>query len=215
MRAPGFWFQDPGLASHLLTPASLVWRLGAGARAILTKPEQSPVPVICVGNLTVGGAGKTPTTAAIAARLSAEGHQVAIVSRGYGGRVKGPYLVNPARDKAVDVGDEPLLLAQTATVWVARDRAAGARAAAYEGAELILLDDGFQNPGIVKEASILVVDAEEGFGNGQVMPAGPLREPMMQGLARADLVLLIGSPDQQTRAAARWPSLRSATRASL
>jgi tetraacyldisaccharide 4'-kinase len=145
--------------------------------------------------------------AALAARLAAEGRMPAIVTRGHGGRILGPHRVDPASDTYRDVGDEPLLLAATAPVWVARDRAAGARAAAEAGADIVLLDDGFQNPGLTKTASILMVDAASGFGNGRVIPAGPLREPVAGGLARADAVVLVGSEADADRTLARWPEL--------
>lgn len=218
MKAPGFWYRErPGAAGFLLWPLTLFWRLGGAVRARRLRPRRAPVPVICVGNLTAGGAGKTPTVAAWAARLADGGRRVAIVGRGHGGRVVGPHRVDPDRDAAAGVGDEALLLARTvpAAVWVARDRAAGAEAAARAGARLVLLDDGFQNPGLIADASVLVVDAGAGFGNGRLIPAGPLREPLVGGLARADLVLLIGEPEQRRRAVARWPQLAGAAPARL
>jgi tetraacyldisaccharide 4'-kinase len=151
-----------------------------------------PVPVLCVGNLVAGGAGKTPVVLSLAARLGARGRAVHILSRGYGGSLAGPVRVDPARHSAAEVGDEPLLLAQAAPTWVARDRARGGRAAAEAGAALLLLDDGLQNPGIAKDLSLLVVDGGYGFGNGRVLPAGPLRESLAAGLARADAVVLMG-----------------------
>lgn len=214
-RPPAFWFRAPGVLSALLTPASWFWRLGAALRSWRTTPVRVPVPVICIGNLTVGGAGKTPMAAALLARIAATGREVHLVSRGYGGRLAGPHRVDPLGDSAADVGDEPLMLAQSAVVWVARDRAAGARAAAEAGAELIILDDGFQNPGLVKDMGIVMVDAGQGFGNRRVVPAGPLREPVSAGLARADLVVLVGDQASRSAARARWPELGTALDAEL
>ena len=214
MRAPGFWSRppvDPGLSARLLAPFSLLWRLGGRIRARRTRPWHAPVPVICVGNLTAGGGGKTPLVAALLPRLEALGLAPHVLSRGHGGRLRGPHRVDPARDGAAAVGDEPLLLAAFAPVWVARDRAAGARAAAAAGAGAIVMDDGFQNPGVVKDLSILAVDAASGFGNARVIPAGPLREPLDAGLARADLAVLIGPPQARASARRRWPALERLT----
>jgi tetraacyldisaccharide 4'-kinase len=168
--------------------------------------------VICVGNLTAGGAGKTPTVAALAGLLASRGVAAQVVSRGHGGRLAGPVRVDPRRHAAVDVGDEPLLLAAIAPVWIGRDRAAAARAAVADGAAAVLLDDGLQNPSLVKDLSVVVVDAEFGFGNGRVIPAGPLREPPGDGLARAGLVLVIGAPSARARLLGAWPALAAAPR---
>src|SRR5882724_11516611 len=193
MRPPDFWRRGPDHPlAHAAVPLALLYRAGFALRAALARPSRPPIPVLCVGALTVGGAGKTPTVLALARLLADGGRIVHIVSRGYGGRLAGPLRVDPARHDAAMVGDEPLLLAEAAPCWVARDRSAGVRAAAAAGATLALLDDGFQNPTIAKHWSLLVIDGEEGFGNGHVLPAGPLREPPGSGLARADAVLLIG-----------------------
>lgn len=218
MRAPGFWFRPPdrpGFLPRLLAP--LGWIYAAGTARRLRRPGYTPsVPVICVGNLTAGGAGKTPTVIALVERLSARGHAVQIVSRGYGGTLAGPVRVDEARHTAAEVGDEPLLLSAFAPVWVAKDRAAGTRAAEAAGARVILLDDGFQSPAVKPSLSLVVVDAARGFGNGRCIPAGPLREPVAAGLARADLVLSIGGDEAQTRFQMTWgaaiptPRLRGA-----
>ncbi|MEX2629784.1 MAG: tetraacyldisaccharide 4'-kinase [Tistlia sp.] len=191
MRAPAFWSRR-GLASSLLLPAALLWDLGGWLRWRLVRPERLPIPVVCVGNLTAGGAGKTPTVLALAALLKERGLAVHALSRGYGGCEAGPLRVDPARHEAAAVGDEPLLLARACPTWVARDRAAGARAAVAGGAEVLLLDDGLQNPALHKDLVLAVVDAAVGFGNGRVMPAGPLRENLARGLGRADALLAIG-----------------------
>jgi tetraacyldisaccharide 4'-kinase len=194
MRPPGFWSRPAGAAANLLRPLSALYARATAWR--VARPGlRLPVPVICVGNLTAGGAGKTPTVMWLTARVPG----AHVVSRGHGGRLEGPVRVDPDRHDASEVGDEPLLLAAFAPTWVAKDRAAGGRAAATAGATAILLDDGFQNPALEKDLSIVVVDAGAGFGNGRVLPAGPLREAVGAGLARADFVLTIGSDAQQDR----------------
>jgi tetraacyldisaccharide 4'-kinase len=188
---PEFWSR-PGLMPSLLEPAAQAYAAVGAARRALATQYRAAVPVICVGNLVVGGAGKTPIVDSLARLLRARGRRPAILSRGYGGRTAGPIQVDPARHDAPAVGDEPLLLARTAPVWVARDRAAGARAAIDAGADCLVMDDGFQNPGLAKDLSLLAVDGAYGFGNGRVLPAGPLREPAANGLSRADAVVLLG-----------------------
>jgi tetraacyldisaccharide 4'-kinase len=206
MRAPGFWFAPPdrpGFWPRLLAPFG--WLYAAGTARRLRQPGYTArVPVICVGNLSAGGAGKTPTVIALAERLVARGHAVHVVSRGYGGRLAGPVRVDEARHRAEGVGDEPLLLSAFAPVWVAKDRAQGVRAAEAAGAQAILLDDGFQSPTVTPSLAIVVVDAARGFGNGRCIPAGPLREPVATGLSRADLVLTIGGPAAQAQFDATW-----------
>src|SRR5262249_29121612 len=166
---------------------------GAVAAARLRQPgKPAQVPVLCVGNPTLGGGGKTPTALALARLLIDADERPFLLSPGYGGRPAGPVIVNPRYHRAADVGDEPLLLARAAPTIIARDRVAGARAARRAGASVIVLDDGFQNPSLTKDLSILVVDAQRGIGNGKVFPAGPLRAPLEAQLERAQALLIIG-----------------------
>ena len=206
-RPPAFW-DDPGSPlGRLLAPLSWLWRLGAALRRLSARPRRVGAPVICVGGLTVGGAGKTPAVVALLQALGEMDARPHALSRGYGGRLRGPHRVDPARDAAADVGDEPLLLAAWAPAWVARDRAAGAAAAVAAGADVVVMDDGHQNPTLARDLSLVVVDAAAGFGNGRVMPAGPLREPVAAGLARADAVVAIGQDAEIDALRARWPAL--------
>jgi tetraacyldisaccharide-1-P 4'-kinase len=199
---PEFWARR-GLLSSLLLPLAWAYAGGAAARQAWTQPFRASVPVICVGNLVAGGAGKTPVALSLASRLLARGHAVHILSRGYAGSLAGPVQVDRMRHGAAEVGDEPLLLAACAPTWVARDRVAGANAAIAAGAGMLLLDDGLQNPRLAKTLSLLVVDGGSGFGNGRVLPAGPLREKLASGLASADRVVLMGDAgeDRAARAA--------------
>ena len=209
MRPPAFWANapdQPGIMARILSPLGGVYA-ATTARRLQTPGYTAKIPVICIGNLNAGGTGKTHTTIALIERLAQRGHgSVHIVSRGYGGRMSGPIRVDPARHTASDVGDEPLLLAAFAPTWVSKDRAGGVKAAEQAGATAIVLDDGFQNSSVSKSLSIIVVDAGQGFGNGCCIPAGPLREPIATGLARADFLLSIGTPPDQNRFNALWGS---------
>jgi tetraacyldisaccharide 4'-kinase len=192
MQAPSFWWR-PG-RGMLLSPLAALY--GAAAWLRLRKPGRSVgVPVICLGNLTVGGAGKTPAALALGRLLLAHHERPFFLSRGYGGRLAGPVLVNRAVHGAADVGDEPLLLAQLAPTVVARNRVAGARMARAEGASVIVMDDGFQNPSLQKDLAILVIDGRRGIGNGRIVPAGPLRAPLNAQVALAHALIVVGPPE--------------------
>lgn len=191
MKPPRFWTKD-GVLALALSPLAALVSLSGMLRHRLTRPVHAAVPVLCVGNVTVGGTGKTPVVLDLATRLQAMGNNPHILTRGYGGKIKGPARVDLARHTAIDVGDEPLLLAATAPVWVGGDRAASAAQAVAAGADILLMDDGFQNPGLAKDAAWVVVDAAVGLGNGQVLPAGPLREPAARALNRAAAMVVMG-----------------------
>lgn len=208
MQAPEFWSRPGHPLATLLAPLGELYRFGTVIRRGWTRPAQAPVPVVCVGNLVVGGAGKTPVAMAVAAALLEAGVAVHLLSRGYGGRLRGPVRVVPERHTARDVGDEALLLAAVAPSWVSRDRRTGAAAAIAGGAELIVMDDGFQNPTLRKDLSLLVIDSGYGFGNRRLIPAGPLREPIAAGLRRAQaLVLLDGAGSTATVSGGGTPVL--------
>ncbi len=192
---PEFWSRADSRAGAWLAPLSRLYDLAGRLRSAFVKPERLPVPVICVGNLTAGGAGKTPTALAIAQWFRARGRRPHFLTRGYGGRKTGPLLVDPKLHDFRAVGDEALLLAAAGPTWVARDRRAGAHAAVAAGADLIIMDDGLQNPSLAKDISLLVVDAGFGLGNGRMIPAGPLREPLARALGRVQAVIVIGHDD--------------------
>src|SRR5215469_13662472 len=193
LATPGFWGKPPGFLAHLLSPVGAAYDAAGRLRRVMSRPQRPPVPVVCIGNLVAGGAGKTPIALELSDWLTEHGVQLHVVTRGYGGRLRGPVRVDPNRHDATAVGDEALLLAMRAPCWVARARAAGVRAAVAEGAGAILLDDGFQNPSAPKTLGLIVVDAGYGFGNERVIPAGPLRENLRRGLARANAVVLLGA----------------------
>ena len=206
MREPSFWWTKPGLASRLLGPiaagygAVAAWRLGQAG-------ERVNIPVFCIGNFTLGGAGKTPTAIAVAQLLAAAGERPFFLSRGYGGRLPGPLRVDPASHRADDVGDEPLLLARVAPAIVSHDRYSGATLAQAEGASIVVMDDGLQNPSLQKDLTIAVVDGRRGIGNGEVFPAGPLRAPLAAQIERTDAVLLVGAPSTTDGLADRFGGL--------
>ncbi|PZR33862.1 tetraacyldisaccharide 4'-kinase [Caulobacter segnis] len=197
---PRWWYVRSGgpapLTRALLTPISWLWAASTARRIAKTIPTEVAAPVICVGNVTMGGAGKTPIVRELLLTLTRRGVEAHGLSRGYGGKLKGPVRVDPASHTAAEVGDEPLMLAQDFPMWVARDRAAGAIAASAAGAGAIVMDDGHQNPSVRKALSLVVVDGETRggewpFGDGRVFPAGPMREPLKTGLARADAVIVL------------------------
>lgn len=190
--APRFWWEG-GAAGVLLAPLGALVGLVAGRRLRQAPGGRLAIPVICIGNPTVGGSGKTPTAIAVAGLLREMGRAPAFLLRGYGGRLAGPVLVDLDAHTAADVGDEALLLARHAPTVVSRDRLAGGRLLERSGAGVVVMDDGFQNPGLHKDVSALVIDAAVGVGNGRVTPAGPLRAALAPQLARADAVILVGT----------------------
>jgi tetraacyldisaccharide 4'-kinase len=200
LNTPRWWYVREGapspVARALLTPLSWLWAGATARRIARASPVDPGVPVVSVGNLTVGGSGKTPVAREVLRLLREQGVEAHGLTRGYGGRLAGPVRVDPAQHDAAEVGDEPLLLAGAAPVWVAKDRPAGARAAAAAGAAVVVMDDGHQNPSLHKSVSLIVMDGETRggewpFGDGAVFPAGPMREPLQAGLARADAVVVL------------------------
>lgn len=203
MRAPEFWSGGGGgVAPILLSPFSALYA-AATKRRMAHAGWQAPVPVVCCGNATAGGAGKTTVALDLGRRLGNRGIGAHFLLRGYGGRIKGPARVDPAQHDSTAVGDEALLLAAERPTWVAADRAAGAQAAIAVGAQAIVMDDGLQNPTLEKDLSLLVIDGTYGFGNGRVIPAGPLREPVGAAASRCNAAVLIG--EDETGALAQLP----------
>lgn len=197
MRAPSFWHEESGLLSTLLRPLGWLYGWGGKVLSSFAKPQHFSVPIISVGNIVSGGSGKTPTAIALALLLQEKGRNVHIVTRGYGGSLKGPVKVDPSVHSYQEVGDEALLLAQKAPTWVAKSRPLGVQASIDQGAELIILDDGHQTRSLYKDISFVVVDKAQGFGNGQVIPAGPLRESLSEGFKRTDAFIGIGGVEIQ------------------
>jgi len=191
MREPGFWHRPSSFVSLLLLPLGALYGAVA-ARRLQRQGFDAGIPVLCVGNYHVGGAGKTPMVLALARMLRDLGETPVVLSRGYGGRLHGPVKVDPDRHAAADIGDEPLMMARTVPVVVARDRIGGVALARSQGASVILMDDGFQNPAIAKDASLIVIDGDRGLGNGLVFPAGPLRAPLPPQLVRTDALIVVG-----------------------
>jgi tetraacyldisaccharide 4'-kinase len=191
MREPAFWWREAGFAASLLAPVGLIYGAIA-ARRMATKGTAAGVPVLCVGNFTLGGAGKTPTVIALARMLADAGERPFCLTRGYGGTLTGPKLVDPHNDLAAQVGDEALLLAHIAPTVVARDRVAGATFARAQGAGIIIMDDGLQNASLAKDFTLAVIDAHRGVGNRCIFPAGPLRAPLSAQLAQTDALLIVG-----------------------
>jgi tetraacyldisaccharide 4'-kinase len=191
MREPAFWHRPSSWKSNLLRPLGALYGTVA-AKRLQRRGIDAGIPVICVGNYHVGGAGKTPTVLALAKLLRDLGELPVVLSRGYGGKLRGPVKVDRERHSADDVGDEPLMMAGSLPVMVSRDRGEGVALARSQGASVILMDDGFQNPAIIKDASLIVIDSARGLGNGKVFPAGPLRAPLKPQLARTDALLVIG-----------------------
>ncbi len=205
--APAFWWRaEMSAAAMALAPVARIWSAGAAWRMTRQPQYRPPVPVICIGNFVVGGAGKTPTAIALARIARGRGLRPGLLASGYGGSNAGPLLVDAAHHNADEVGDEALLLAAAAPTVIARDRAAGAHRLVAEGIDLIVMDDGFQNPSVAKDLSLVAVDATVGIGNGRVVPAGPLRAPLKLQLRRAGALVVIGdgkAAEPLVRAAAR------------
>lgn len=197
VRAPEFWHSKDvggigGALSFVLTPFGWIYGAITSMRAASKSTWQAPVPVICVGNVVMGGAGKTLVSVDLAKRLSAKGQNPHIIMRGYGGRIHAPIRVDLNLHNASDVGDEALLLARTAPTWVGRKRTEVAKLATEAGATVLIMDDGFQNSSLAKDLSLLVIDAEYGYGNGRICPAGPLRESIKNAVERAHAVISLG-----------------------
>lgn len=200
MKAPRFW--DAGLdpksreaaplTRALLTPLAMLYARIVERKIVKTMAHRPGIPVICVGNVTTGGTGKTPIVKRVREHLVSKGLRAASLSRGYGGSLKGPLRVDPCVHGASEVGDEPLMLSASGESWIGADRVAAADAMVADGVEAIVMDDGHQNPSLEKTLSLVVIDVAAPFGNGHVIPKGPLREPASRGLARADAIILMG-----------------------
>ncbi len=216
MKAPRFWTKPkPTLLARLLQPTGWVYGRATAGR-MRAQGERAGAPTICVGNFVAGGAGKTPTALALARMLIGDGRHVAFLSRGYGGAERSePLLVDASAHTAAMVGDEPLLLARIAPCWVGSDRVGSARSAVQAGADTLILDDGLQNPGLVKDLSFAVVDGESGFGNGLCVPAGPLRAPVSAQLPFVQALIVLGGDDAAASRIAALARGKPIIRASL
>lgn len=216
MKPPLFWYAPfkNSLRDKILAPLGNFYAAETARRLAKSQGYRPRIPVICVGNINVGGTGKTPVAIALIQFLQESGCKPVLLSRGYGGSLKGPVIVDPPHHTAGEVGDEPLLLAAFAPCVISKDRAQGAKLAETLDADVIIMDDGFQNPSVKKDVSLVVVDANLGFGNGRVLPAGPLREPLHVGLMRADLVMSIGNETAQNRFTSNWGHAMSVPRIS-
>jgi len=202
LHLPSFWYATDAhkttpVMAKIMSPLSKLYQAGCAVNRMITKPKQSPLPVICIGNLTMGGAGKTPTARAIMKLVEEHNkfHTVCFLMRGYGGKSKGPIEVDPTAHTCWNVGDEALMQAQYAPVIVAQNRYAGALLAQSLGYDLIIMDDGFQNPQLKKDLSFIVVDGGFGFGNGHIFPSGPLRETVQSGIQRANAAIIVNRQD--------------------
>jgi tetraacyldisaccharide 4'-kinase len=214
---PSWWYDETSSAiPNLLSPLGLIWGRIAERRLERARPYRSTLPVICVGNFTAGGTGKTPMSILVATMLAEKGQRVGFLTRGYRGRLKGPHRVDTGRDTANDVGDEPLLLAQHAPTTVSRNRALGAKSIEADGGPapptVIVMDDGLQNPDLAKDLALAVVDGRRGFGNGRVIPAGPLRAPLAFQLERADAIIVNRQPGSTSVDAAGADNIASELR---
>lgn len=204
--APPFWWERADWRASALFPLSALYGMAAGRRMERARREKLDVPVLCVGNLTVGGAGKTPVAIAMAKAAASRGLRPGFLSRGHGGSSRHPHLVDAAHDSARRVGDEPLLLADQAPVAVTPNRAAGAKLLIEMGCDFLILDDGFQSARVHFDYALLVVDARRGIGNGHIIPAGPMRAPLVDQLRHADAIVRMGdghAADAVIRMAAR------------
>lgn len=205
-KAPSFWWRKAGWQAWGLWPLSLLYGRIAGRRMARALRPSVPVPVICVGNFTVGGAGKTPTAIAIARAAKARGLTPGFLSRGYGGHLAATTLVELARHGADAVGDEPLLLAREAMTVISRRRVEGAGRLVAEGCDLIIMDDGFQSARLMLDFALVVIDARRGIGNGHLVPAGPVRAPLSEQMRQMSALLKVGEgegADPVVRRAAR------------
>jgi tetraacyldisaccharide 4'-kinase len=208
MIAPEFWYQEPCGTSSMLAPLSQLYRLGNWFRRHFANPEEIIKPVVCVGNIVAGGAGKTPTALSLAVVIMDAGYNPVFVTRGYGGQEKGPIRVDPSKHTAKDVGDEALLLARMAPTFIGRDRVATLKVAQNYGSHIIL-DDGLQNPNIIPDTSFLVIDGPKGLGNERVIPAGPLRETLADIKKRLNAVVIIGNDEHDFTSRFELPVLHA------